>query len=158
MKAFITPAKFRARITKTTIKRAAIAAILFSSLPQLGQPIDGGIFQGVITTKDGTHHAVVLLDAKPDGRMAWKDAKSWAESVDGQLPTRPVAALLYANAKTMFQDTWYWTGDELQADTGDEDDASSAWHCNFRNGRQSYDGNKRAEGAAVAVRLIPLTA
>ena len=144
-------------MTETTLKRTAIAAILFSALPQLGQPIEGGTLQGVITSKDGTHHAVVLLDAKPDGCMAWKDAKAWAEGVDGQLPTRPVAALLYANAKSLFQATWYWTCDELQADTGDKSDASFAWYCGFYDGYQS-DYHESAEGAAVAVRLIPLIA
>ncbi len=129
----------------------------FKDIPNIGHPMESGTFQGVITTKDGTHCAVVLLDARPDGHMAWKDAKAWAESVDGQLPTRPVAALLYANAKTLFQATWYWTGDELQADTGDKSDASYAWRCDFSNGNQRHN-HKSAEGAAVAVRLIPLTA
>lgn len=141
----------------TTIQRAAIAAILLSALPPLGQPLDEGTFQGVITTKDGTHHAVVLLDAKPKGRMTWKKAAAWADSVGGALPSRPVAALLYANAKSLFDPTWYWTSDSLEADTDDEDDASCAWYCDFNHGNQ-YNGLKSAEGAAVAVRLIPLTA
>ena len=144
-------------MTETTLTRAAIAAILFSALPQLGQPLDGGTFRGVITDRDGTHHAVVLLDVKPDSRMAWKDAKAWADGVGGRLPSRPVAALLYANAKELFEATWYWTADELHADTGDEDDASYAWGCHFSLGIQS-SLRKGASCAAVAVRLIPLTA
>lgn len=137
----------------TTIKRATAAALLFSALPNIGQPLEGGTFQGVITAKDGAHVAVVLLDVTPDKRMDWKAAKVWAESVDGELPTRPVAALLYANAKSRFQATWYWTADELQADTGDKSDASYAWSCGFTSGDQSY-GHKSAEGAAVAVRRV----
>lgn len=139
----------------TTIQRTAIAAILLSALPPLGQPLDEGTFHGVITTKDGTHMAVVLLDAKPKGRMTWKKAQAWAESVGGALPSRPVAALLYANAKGLFDPTWYWTSDSLEIDTGDEDDASYAWGCGFDGGSQG-NGLKSAEGAAVAGLLIPL--
>lgn len=141
----------------TTIQRTAIAAILLSALPPFGQPPDEGTFRGIITTKDGTHMAVVLLDAKPKGRMTWKKAVDWADSVGGALPSRPVAALLYANAKGLFDPTWYWTSDSLEADTGDEGDASYAWYCYFIYGDQRYY-HKSAEGAAVAVRLIPLTA
>ena len=79
----------------------------------------------------------------------------WAEEAGGALPTRPVAALLYANAKDQFDPTWYWTSDTLDQDTGDEDDASFAWYCYFYYGYQYYD-HKSAEGAAVAVRVIPL--
>jgi len=129
----------------------------FHSLPKLGQPLDAGTFQGVITTKDGTHCAVVLLDAKPDSRLDWKAANAWAESVGGTLPTRPVAALLYANAKPQFQPAWHWTSESLEADTGDEQDASYAWYCYFGSGTQDYD-HKSAKGAAVAVRLIHLSA
>ncbi len=144
-------------MTDKALKQTAIAAVLLSSLPHIGQPINEGTFQGVITGKDGTHFAVVLLNAKPEGRMDWRHAKEWAESIGGQLPTRPVAALLYANAKSHFEATWYWTGDPLEADTGDEDDASYAWYCYFIYGNQN-NYHKSAEGGAVAVRLIPLTA
>jgi hypothetical protein len=140
-----------------TLKHAVIAAILFSSLPPLGQPLEGGTFQGITTGKDGIHYAVVLVDAKPGRRLSWQDAKAWAESVDGHLPTRPVAALLYDHAKAKLQPEWHWTCDSLEADTGDEDDASYAWCCRFDDGGQN-DTRKSAEGAAVAVRLIPLTA
>lgn len=140
-----------------TLKRAAVAAILFASLPPLGQPLESGTFCGIVTAKDGTHHGVVLLDDKPVKRLTWKAAQDWAASVGGQLPTRPVSAQLYANSKARFGATWYWTGDSLEADTGDEDDASFAWSCDFFGGTQSYR-HKSAGGAAVAVRLIPLTA
>ncbi|MBA4343246.1 MAG: hypothetical protein C0423_14005 [Methylibium sp.] len=131
--------------------------ITLATLPALGQPLDTGLFCGVITRKDGTHCAVVLLADKPDTRLTWSKAKAWADGVGGQLPSRPVAALLYANAKDQLQPAWHWTSDTLDADTGDEDDASYAWGCYFRHGDQN-DTRESAEGAAVAVRLIPLTA
>jgi hypothetical protein len=72
-----------------------------SALPALLQPLEGGLFAGVCTTPDGTHHAVVLLPDAPADRLNWADAMAWAESLGegAQLPSRPVAALLYANAK-----------------------------------------------------------
>ncbi len=121
----------------------------------LGAPFEGGTFVGVITLKDGAHVAVVLLADKPTKRMKHAAAKTWAESVDGVLPTRPVAALLYAHAKTEFEPDLYWTADTLDADTGDKDDASYAWGCHFYGGAQGYDSTS-VERAARAVRLIHL--
>ncbi len=132
-----------------TLKFAIVAALT------IGAPLEGGTFAGVITLPGGAHVAVALLPDRPDVRMNWADAKAWAESIEGQLPTRPVAALLYANAKAQFERDWYWTSDELQTDTGDEGDASYAWLCSFSSGGQGYD-RKGLTGAARAVRLIHL--
>jgi hypothetical protein len=131
--------------------------ISLSKLPSLGSELDGGRFCGVTTLKDGAHCAVILLPNNAQQRLAWKDAMTWAEESGGQLPSRPVAALLYANAKAYLQPAWHWTSDTLDADTGDADDASYAWGCGFFTGYQS-DDRKSCEGAAVAVRLILLTA
>ncbi len=131
--------------------------ITLSNLPALGAPLAGGLFAGLTTTKAGQHAAVVMLPAKPDKPLNWADATAWAESVGGQLPTRPVAALLYANVKSQLQPKWHWTSDTLDADTGDSDHASSAWNCNFGYGYQS-GSRKSFGGSAVAVRLIPLSA
>ena len=120
----------------TTTDPIQTAALSFASLPALGSKLDGGTFHGITTLKDGTHCAVVKLDVQPPGRMPWGQAKAWAEEVGGQLPTRAVAALLYANAKDQFEKTWYWTSETLDADTGDEDDASYAWYCDFNHGNQ----------------------
>jgi hypothetical protein len=132
-----------------TIKFAVIAALT------LGASLEGGTFRGVITLPGGAHVAVVLLADKPEKRLAWADAKAWAESVDGVLPTRPIAALLYANAKDQFEKDWHWTADELSSDTGNARDASVAWSCYFDNGDQDDDGKSYA-GCARAVRLIHL--
>lgn len=132
-----------------------ITTLSFSALPALGADLAGGTFRGITTLKNGTHAAVILLPNKAQERMSWDKAMAWATEAGGQLPTRPVAALLYANAKEQFERTWYWTSDELHADTGDEDDASYAWTCDFYGGTQGLD-RKIYEGSAVAVRLIPL--
>ena len=141
-------------MTEATITRTAVAAaifVAFASLPPLGQPVEGGVFVGITTLPDGSHVAVVLLADKPDKRLTWKDATAWAESVGGQLPPRPVASLLYANAKSEFEEAWYWTNETHQ------DDASFAWFCNFSYGLVD-NRRKSSEGRARAVRLIPVRA
>lgn len=114
--------------------QAQAEAITLASLPALGAALEGGTFAGLTTRKDGTHCAVVLLPEQGTD-LTWKKAMNWAKKIDAELPTRPVAALLFANVKDKLQPRWHWTSEE--------DDASYAW---------------RHEGSAVAVRLIPLTA
>lgn len=60
-------------------------------LPKIGEHLDGGIFAGLTTNKDGTHCAVVLLPGKGYD-LNWSDAKAWATEQGGELPSRPVAA------------------------------------------------------------------
>lgn len=119
-----------------------------SSLPALGQPLDSGIFAGLTTKPDGTHCAVVLLPDKPPKDLAWKPARTWAAELSAELPTRPVAALLFANARDQFEPSWHWTANEL--------DGSYAWNQYFNYGGQDYYG-KSFEARARAVRLIQLT-
>lgn len=122
--------------------------LTLATLPALGADFDGGTFAGLTTRKDGTHHAVVLLPEKATD-LTWKKATAWAKEQGGELPTRPVAALLFANVKPKLSPSWHWTSDEY--------DASCAWECDFDYGSQ-YGNRKSYEGSAVAVRLIPLTA
>ena len=132
-------------MTKAT---TTIAPVPFASLPAVGTPLADGTFAGIHSQPDGTHVAVVLLSAWSEA-LTWKKALTWAKKQDGQLPTRPVAALLFANLKAQLQPRWHWTSEE--------DDASYAWHCYFSDGFQNYY-LKSCVGCAVAVRLIPLTA
>jgi hypothetical protein len=133
----------------TATDTAIAATITFASLPALGAELEGGLFAGLTTKPDGTHHAVVLLPARTEDRLTWKKAKAWAAEVGGELPTRPVSALLYALAKDHVEAGWYWTADEL--------DGSYAWSQDFDYGDQDFT-HKSYEGRAVAVRLIQLTA
>ena len=124
------------------------STISLANLPAIGADLEGGTFAGLTTKPDGTHYVVVLLpEAGTD--LTWTKAKSWAKKQGGELPSRPVAALLFANVKASLQPRWHWTSDEY--------DASCAWGCNFLYGHQ-YNGHKSYEGSAVAVRQIPLTA
>jgi hypothetical protein len=128
---------------------ARLTAITLAALPALGQPLDAGHFCGLTTRADGTHCAVVLLPDQPDADLDWKDAKAWAAGLDAELPTRPVAAQLFALAKGQLKPYWHWTQDEHSA--------SFAWYCSFTNGDQ-FNNLKSAGGSCLAVRLIPLTA
>ena len=126
--------------------KTVIASVILSTLPALGADFEGDTFAGVTTTKEGIHCAVVLLPGKAED-LTWQDAITWAKEQGGELPTRPVAALLFANVQPALSPEWHWTSDEYNA--------SSAWHCLFYYGYQdSY--RKSYEGSAVAVRLIPL--
>lgn len=122
--------------------------IKFANLPTLGAPLEGGIFAGVTTRKDGTHCAVILLPGQVEG-LSWSKATTWAKEQCGELPTRPVAALLFSTVKDSLRAAWHWTADEYSA--------AYAWVCGFGHGYQ--DGyHKDISFAAVAVRLIPLEA
>jgi hypothetical protein len=126
-----------------------LAPLTLATLPALKQPLDAGLFAGVITQPDGKHCAVVLLADKPAQRLAWKDAMAWADSVGGQLPTRPVAAMLFANAKDQFEEALHWTSESW--------DGSFAWRQDFSYGTQ-FSNHESYEGRARAVRLIQLDA
>jgi hypothetical protein len=135
---------------QATAVATAIATLTFAALPAIGQPLDAGKFVGLTTTADGKHCAVVLLDDKPSKRLNWDDAKAWADSVGGTLPSRPVGALLFANARSSCEPNWHWTCEEY------EHDGSYAWFQYFF-GFQSYNV-KSYEARARAVRLIHISA
>lgn len=118
---------------------------------KLKQPLEGGIFVGLTTTSDGKHCAVVLLPDKPESRLTWDQAVAWADKAGGVLPTRPVAAMLFANARDEFEKAWHWTSETH------EDEGSYAWDQYFVYGGQ-YGLHKSFEGRARAVRLIQLDA
>jgi len=110
----------------------------------------GEHYAGPVLDADGQiQHHLVLMAAKPDGRMEWADAMAWAQRVGGHLPTRQEQALLFANCRPHLEATWHWSSET--------EGESYAWLCHFGHGTQYY-GHRSAEGCAVAVRLIPLTA
>lgn len=121
--------------------------IQFDQLPALGAPLDGGAFAGITTQPDGTHVAVVLLPDRCED-LTHGQATAWAAEQGGQLPTRPVAALLFASVKSLLQPEWHWCQEPLGA--------SYAWGCGFDYGYQDTS-LKSFEGSAVAVRLIPIS-
>ncbi len=127
---------------------AEVTTLTFASLPALHESLASGKFAGVVTI-DGQHVAVVLLDDRPEKRLNWGNAKAWAKKVGGQLPPRLVSLLLYFTCKELIDASWIWAGEP--------GGSSYAWCCDFSDGGV-YDLGRSAEGGAVAVRLIPLTA
>ena len=109
----------------------------------------GEVYAGLVLTDAGlpSHHLVLLPGQAED--VTWEAAKAWAKDVGGELPTCPEAALLYANAKSHFEDRWYWCAEEYSD--------RFAWFQNFLNGGQNGDA-KSAELRARAVRLIQVDA
>ena len=108
----------------------------------------GERYAGPVLDAEGrTVHHLVLLPDWPEQRLHWKDAKAWAESVGGELPTRQEQALLFANCKPHLKRTWHWSCEEY------EDNASYAWSCYFNDGTQN-NNRKSFEGSAVAVRRV----
>lgn len=125
------------------------AALTLATLPALGADLEGGLFAGLTTDKQGRHFAVVLMPDKPAGQLTWKQALAWADSVGGVLPTRPVSAMLLANCKAQFEEAWHWTSEEYGG--------SCAWYQSFDYGSQLCL-HKFSELQARAVRLIQLNA
>lgn len=123
--------------------------ITFSALPALGVDLDEGTFAGCVTLPGGRLVAVVLLPGPGCAeRVRWQQAMDWAASRMGELPTRPVAALLFANVTEKLDPYWHWTSEQW--------DATIAWGCDFGDGLQGTS-HKSYEGRAVAVRYIDIT-
>lgn len=127
----------------TTTTHIQLAAIAIELAP-------GERYSGAVLDETGqVLHHLILLPARPDVRLNWDDAKAWATSVGGDLPSPQEQALLFANCRDALPKTWCWSNKE------DEEDASYAWICNFYDGFQIYF-RKSYECSAVAVRrLIP---
>lgn len=132
-----------------TADAPAVTPLTLATLPALGAPLAGGLFAGLTTRADGTHCAVVLLADKPAKPLPWKKAMNWAEGLGAELPTRSVAALLYAHLKDQFElvPSWHWTSEAF--------DGSYAWFQHFIFGGQD-DTRKSYEGRARAVRRLIL--
>jgi hypothetical protein len=128
--------------------KTQLISIAFSALPAIGAELDGGTFAGITTSKDGTHAAVILLPDHGE-QLTWKKALNWSQKLGAELPSRPVASMLFANCKAQLKPNWHWTSEAY--------DASYAWYCTFGYGF-IHGYHESFEGAAVAVRLIPLTA
>lgn len=109
---------------------------------------DGERYAGIVIENGKPSHHLILLPAKPTGRLDWKEAMAWAEDVDGALPSRFEAALLYANLRDEFdQSAYHWTSTQFSGDY--------AWIQYFGCGNQDYDG-KSGEFLARAVRRLTI--
>lgn len=132
----------------STAPHPTASPVSAGTLPSIGAPLDGGQFAGVISQPNGTVTAVVLLPGHAEN-LTFAQAKAWAKQQGGQLPSRLVAALLYAHMRGSLLPEYHWTS-EIQG-------ASYAWRCSFYYGSQS-SGHESWQACAVAVRLIPFSA
>ena len=80
---------------------------------------------------DPSYH-LVLLPGEAEG-VTWKDAKAFAKSAGGELPTRREQSLLFANLKGQFKEAYYWSGEQHAADS------DFAWCQSFNYGYQDDD-------------------
>lgn len=124
-----------------------IKPMSIANLPGLKQPLEGGVFLGVITLPDNTHRAIVMLNDKPDRFLTWKQGIAWARGLAGELPSRAVAFAAFFAARELFNAKSYWTAEAR--------DSTYAWRLNFENGDQWTAGIMDV-APVFAVRLIPL--
>lgn len=109
---------------------------------------EGEHYAGAVLNDDGTvSHHLVLMAEKPEGELEWKAALAWAAGIDGALPTRQEAALIYANCKSHVEGAWHWTSETY------EPNESCAWVSSFSSGYQ-YGDHKDDGYAARAVRRV----
>ena len=90
-----------------------------------------------------------LLGPEADGKMNWKDAIEWCQSVGGELPPREILLMAYLNEdiKPLFKKSWYWSSTEFGA--------ALAWRQAFYDGGQS-DSDKTTINYVRAVRKYPI--
>jgi hypothetical protein len=107
----------------------------------------GERFAGLVLSEDGkpSHHLVLLPGQATD--VDWDDAKTWAASIGGELPTRQEQALLFANLKGSFETRAYWSGTPPSS--------GHAWCQYFSSGGQD-NYSTSAELCARAVRRLPI--
>ncbi|WP_175984604.1 DUF1566 domain-containing protein [Burkholderia stabilis] len=115
------------------------------TLPELAE---GELYAGILIGKDGAPSQHIILLPGDANEVNWDDAKAWAASIGGELPTRREQALLYANLPEQFERDWYWSG-EAHRESG------WAWCQDFGYGGQSLN-RQRYELRARAVRRLSI--
>jgi hypothetical protein len=110
----------------------------------------GEEYAGLILGKDGAtdYHLILLVGHSSD--ITWTDAKVWAETMGGELPTRREQTLLFANLSKQFDPRWYWSSEVLGAPP------ACAWGHLFSNGFQCFSLH-RAKFCARAIRRVPIS-
>lgn len=121
---------------ESTVTEAAQRLI---ALPTLAE---GERYAGIVLDADGapSYHLIIVPG---DVELPWDDAMAWAKTQGGELPTRAEQRLLFCNAKSAFQPTWYWSSEQYAGYP------STAWGQLFDVGSQtsggiSYEGRVRA--------------
>lgn len=139
-------------VVRAWLDRVVAGAAPAAPLPQpitLGDLRNGERYAGLMLGKDGEpgYHLILLPGAVED--KTWDQAKEWAASVGGELPTRREQSLLFANLGEEFESAWYWSG------TPSESRSYYAWYQDFGDGVQNLT-RKFFEFRARAVRRLSL--
>lgn len=125
--------------------------------PQFSQVLvgEGGVFAGVMRGENGQPDYLLIVHAEQSPAKPWQQQLDWAKGLqadghqDFRLPTRREMLVLYANAKDLFEDAWYWTSESNASLPSD------AWLQDFGDGYQGY-GLKGFSYRARAVRSVIL--
>ena len=102
----------------------------------------------VLGHNDEPSYHLILLPGEAES-VTHDAALKWAEEVSGELPNRREQALLYANLKSEFAATWYWSS------VLHESAPDYAWYQYFSNGSQDVS-TRYDELRARAVRRLPI--
>ena len=119
-------------------------------LPRIHSQFAGGEVMGVVMGENGApDYLLIDLGVEPENDVTWDEAKAWAASVGGELPTRREQAILFGNRRLdQFKARWYWSGEQHATEP------SWAWYQIFYYGGQYYD-RKGYLTRARAVRRVP---
>lgn len=129
----------------TVINISGAARSALGSLPEIGAPLENGIYAGLSLHAEQPL-ALVLLPGELDSTK-WNDAVAWAEKQGGALPSRIDQLVLFKNLKGEFKDAYYWSGEEYAPDP------DCAWYQGFADGYQ-YAYRKDYYYRARAVRRV----
>lgn len=119
-------------------------------MPRIHSTYAGGIVMGVMAGQGGApDYLLIDLGAEPEKDVTWEEAKAWAASVGGDLPTRCEQALMFGNrADNQYQARWYWSGEQHAIQP------AWAWLQYFSIGTQNVSP-KGFHTRARAVRRVP---
>ncbi|WGS53528.1 DUF1566 domain-containing protein [Paraburkholderia sp. D15] len=108
----------------------------------------GERYAGLVLGENGEadYHLILLPGDAED--VDWEAAGKWATEHGGVLPNRREQSLLFANLKSEFQPTYYWSGQQHEEESG------WAWYQYFGYGSQDDDREGLALRARAVRRLI----
>lgn len=107
--------------------------------PQFSQYLagEGGVFAGVMRGENGQPDYLLIVYQEQSAAAPWQQKMDWAKGLeadghkDFRLPTRREMRVLYANAKDLFKEEWYWTSEQHASNP------DFAWVQHFDNGYQT---------------------
>ncbi len=103
---------------------------------------EGQFNAGLILKEDGTpDYWLIGLPGELEA-VKWQQAMDWAKEQGGDLPNPRELNLLHANARSQFNDDWYWSNERYGS--------NAAFSHFFTNGLQ-YDDNLSIECRVRAV-------